>query len=161
MTTEDDAKFRYLVRKNRQLPQPMADLLRRVSRSRGVFAPSIPTIQQQAAAQKKEDHPPAPEKKAQPPPERKTGQPPPRRTEEPPPPTDKQSSEAPPPPEPMPQVDEKEAAFKELGIPKGSSMGQIRKAYLKMALQHHPDKGGDQEKFKRIKAAYDILSRSQ
>lgn len=31
-------------------------------------------------------------------------------------------------------------------------------AYRKLALQHHPDKGGDTEKFQEISQAYDVLS---
>lgn len=33
----------------------------------------------------------------------------------------------------------------------------IKKAYRKMAMQHHPDKGGSAEKFNEIKRAYDYL----
>jgi DnaJ family protein A protein 2 len=35
---------------------------------------------------------------------------------------------------------------------------QIKKAYRKLAVIHHPDKGGDEHKFKEINAAYEILS---
>lgn len=34
---------------------------------------------------------------------------------------------------------------------------EIKRAYKKKALRAHPDKGGDEEEFKRIKAAYDVL----
>lgn len=34
----------------------------------------------------------------------------------------------------------------------------LRKAYKKKALQLHPDKGGDPEEFRKMKAAYDVLS---
>ena len=48
-----------------------------------------------------------------------------------------------------------------LGIQKGSSEADIKKAYRKLAMQHHPDKGGDPEQFKQIQGAYDILSDPQ
>jgi DnaJ-class molecular chaperone len=45
-----------------------------------------------------------------------------------------------------------------LGLPRGASKDEIKKAYRKLAVQHHPDKGGDTEKFKEISNAYSILS---
>ena len=44
-----------------------------------------------------------------------------------------------------------------LGVDKKASEQEIRKAYRKLALKEHPDKGGDPEKFKNITAAYDVL----
>jgi len=44
-----------------------------------------------------------------------------------------------------------------LGIEDGASKTEIRDAFRKLALQHHSDKGGDIEKFKKIKQAYDDL----
>ena len=41
-----------------------------------------------------------------------------------------------------------------LGIKYGASREEVRKAFLKLAHQHHPDKGGDAEVFKKISAAY-------
>ncbi len=41
-----------------------------------------------------------------------------------------------------------------------ASDSEIKKAYVKLALVHHPDKGGDAEKFKHIQEAYEILSDS-
>lgn len=45
-----------------------------------------------------------------------------------------------------------------LGVSKTSTADEIKKAYRKLAMQHHPDKGGDQEKFKDISEAYAVLS---
>jgi DnaJ family protein A protein 2 len=44
-----------------------------------------------------------------------------------------------------------------LGVSKNSSDADIKKAHRKAALQHHPDKGGDAEKFKEINEAYEVL----
>ena len=45
-----------------------------------------------------------------------------------------------------------------LGIDKDTSTADIKKANRKQAIQHHPDKGGDVEKFKEITRAYEVLS---
>ncbi len=46
-----------------------------------------------------------------------------------------------------------------LGVPKNASQDEIKKAFRKLAHQHHPDKkGGDTQKFKEINAAYQVLS---
>lgn len=44
-----------------------------------------------------------------------------------------------------------------LGVQKGASQDEIKKAFRKLASQHHPDKGGDTAKFQQIQAAYDTL----
>ena len=49
-----------------------------------------------------------------------------------------------------------------LGISKNASSDEIKKAYRKAAVQHHPDKeGGDESKFKEISEAYEVLKDSQ
>merc|ERR1719182_1194793 len=51
--------------------------------------------------------------------------------------------------------------YKLLGVDKNANAADIKKAYRKLAVQHHPDKGGDPEKFKEITRAYEILSDSE
>jgi len=48
-----------------------------------------------------------------------------------------------------------------LGLSKDASQDDIKKAYRKLAREHHPDKGGDAEKFKKVQEAYEILSDPQ
>jgi len=45
-----------------------------------------------------------------------------------------------------------------LGIPKSASTDEIKRAFRKLAQEHHPDKGGDPEKFKEVNEAYQVLS---
>ena len=40
-----------------------------------------------------------------------------------------------------------------LGVDKDATQKEIRKAYMKLSRTHHPDKGGDEHKFKEISAA--------
>ena len=48
-----------------------------------------------------------------------------------------------------------------LGVEKTASEQEIKSAYRKLAMQHHPDKGGDINKFQEISSAYEILSDPQ
>merc|ERR1712093_11888 len=47
--------------------------------------------------------------------------------------------------------------YKVLGVEKNATGSEIKKAYRKLAVKHHPDKGGDPDTFKEISKAYDIL----
>jgi DnaJ-class molecular chaperone len=51
--------------------------------------------------------------------------------------------------------------YETLGITKASAPDDIKKAYRKLASQHHPDKGGDTATFQRIEEAYRTLSDPQ
>ena len=48
--------------------------------------------------------------------------------------------------------------YERLGLSKGASSQEIRKAYLNLSRTEHPDKGGNEEKFKKLQEAYEILS---
>jgi curved DNA-binding protein CbpA len=48
--------------------------------------------------------------------------------------------------------------YDELELPTHCTTDEIKQKYRTLAQTHHPDKGGDEEKFKRIKTAYEILS---
>ena len=44
-----------------------------------------------------------------------------------------------------------------LGVSKNASQEELKKAYKKSSMQHHPDRGGDESKFKEINEAYSTL----
>jgi len=48
--------------------------------------------------------------------------------------------------------------YSTLGVPRTASAEEIKKAYRKLAMDHHPDKGGDVNKFQELTNAYETLS---
>ena len=45
-----------------------------------------------------------------------------------------------------------------LGVKKDATPDEIKKAFRKLSLKHHPDRGGDTEKFQEINLAHEVLS---
>jgi len=52
---------------------------------------------------------------------------------------------------------EKRDYYEVLGVSKGASPDEIKKAFRRAAIEHHPDRGGDEAKFKEINEAYEVL----
>ena len=51
--------------------------------------------------------------------------------------------------------------YKILGIPRDASVDEIKKAFRRQAVKHHPDQGGDEAKFKEINEAYEVLGNAE
>ena len=51
--------------------------------------------------------------------------------------------------------------YQTLGVPKTANAEEVKKAFRKLAHEHHPDKGGNAEKFKEINEAYQVLGNDQ
>lgn len=47
--------------------------------------------------------------------------------------------------------------YEVLGVAQGASDSDIKQAYRKLAMKHHPDRGGDEEQFKRVSDAYNLI----
>ena len=64
----------------------------------------------------------------------------------------------------------KEDYYKILGVSKGASASEIKKAYRKMAIKHHPDKFAQmgeehqkaaKEKFQKLQDAYETIKKER
>lgn len=55
-------------------------------------------------------------------------------------------------------MSDKDDYYKILGVSKNATENEIKKAFHKLALVNHPDKGGDKDKFQKINIAYEVLS---
>lgn len=51
--------------------------------------------------------------------------------------------------------------YKVLGVDRNTNESDLKKAYKSKAMKHHPDRGGDEAKFKELNEAYDILKDPQ
>ena len=47
--------------------------------------------------------------------------------------------------------------YETLGVDKTATQAEIKKAYRKLSMQYHPDKGGDEERFKQVAQAYGVI----
>lgn len=52
---------------------------------------------------------------------------------------------------------EKRDYYEVLGVKKDASADEIKKAFRRKAVEHHPDRGGDEAKFKELNEAYEVL----
>lgn len=50
--------------------------------------------------------------------------------------------------------------YEVLGVGKDASADEIKKAFRRAAVEHHPDRGGDETKFKELNEAYEVLKDS-
>jgi curved DNA-binding protein len=48
--------------------------------------------------------------------------------------------------------------YKVLGLNSSASTDDVKQAYRKLAMKHHPDRGGNEAEFKKIKEAYEAIS---
>jgi molecular chaperone DnaJ len=47
--------------------------------------------------------------------------------------------------------------YEVLGVDKNASADEVKKAFRRAAIEHHPDRGGDEAKFKELNQAYEVL----
>lgn len=55
------------------------------------------------------------------------------------------------------QKDEGPSLYEIIGLPETATANQIIKHFRRRAVKEHPDKGGDQEKYRQLSEAYEIL----
>jgi curved DNA-binding protein len=48
--------------------------------------------------------------------------------------------------------------YQVLGITSSATQDEVKQAYRKLAMKHHPDRGGDEAEFKKIKEAYEAIT---
>ncbi|MEM2159586.1 MAG: DnaJ domain-containing protein [Candidatus Nitrosotenuis sp.] len=48
--------------------------------------------------------------------------------------------------------------YEVLGLNRNASADDVKKAYRRLAAKHHPDKGGNEEQFKKVKEAYEKIA---
>jgi len=48
--------------------------------------------------------------------------------------------------------------YKTLGLESNATTEEVKQAYRKLAMKHHPDRGGDEAEFKKIKEAYEAIT---
>ena len=53
---------------------------------------------------------------------------------------------------------DKKDYYEVLGVQRNVTEADLKKAYRRLAMKHHPDKGGNEEIFKKYQKAYEILS---
>ena len=51
--------------------------------------------------------------------------------------------------------------YKTLGVNRNASQSDIKSAFKKQAMKHHPDKGGDPKQFQQLNEAYEVLGNAQ
>jgi len=56
--------------------------------------------------------------------------------------------------EPEGDLDPLETAFAELGVAPGAPLEEVKRAYRRKIMEVHPDQGGDEEEFQRVREAY-------
>lgn len=57
----------------------------------------------------------------------------------------------------MPKMSQKRDYYEVLGVNKSASADEIKKSFRRLAVEHHPDRGGDETKFKEVNEAYEVL----